>query len=1124
MASKPKGWSSLYCQPGEAPFASLARALVPEFAGDEAAISQLVHLSEPGEAVAVLSRWRDRHDKALLVVDQFEELFTLSSPEALSGFADFLRGVVDDCGVHVLLAMRDDYLFRCHSFETLRPVFDALFPVEQPSSESLRLALVEPAKSLGYSFEDEDLSGEMVAEVEGERGALPLLAFGVARLWEKRDRDRQLMTRQAYGEIGGVAGALGLHAESTLKSIGVDRVSVVREIFRSLVTAEGTRAVREWDELISVFGSQDTDAGAGFIPARDEAGEVLSRLVDARLLTSFEEEDLNGEGSRRVEVVHESLLSSWPRLVRWRTQDADSAQLRDQLRQAARTWDEHGRTRDFLWTGKAYREFAVWHENYPGGLSELEEDFASEMTWHAKRRKRRRRIAVAAVVMIAATVAAVTTMLWQRSVQETHRAEAQKLITLGHMELIEGFSEFSESAEVIAYALASLGLAESHEARLLALEALWHGPPRREIEMNAWGLTFSSDGRQLAVGSPRENISVMSWTGETVAQLQPGNPGQSPITWLRFAPASGLLYSASSLPSRGARVWSLEDQKLRSHIDFEGQQTFGHLDEDGHRLETLTVSTDRSYFTIRAWPQPAGDPTVLGRLPYHGVPDIDPTGTWLAYPVETELRLLPLENLGDSTTARIGGHEDRIQSVAFDRAGTRIAVRDRSDEIRLWAVKESSLELVRTIRGRGEKLEFNHDGSMLVSSRGTNHFLWNLERPPDAAPMAMWMTSSESAVAFDPSGRWFAAGHRNRVGFWPLDRRYPSVLSGHAQGAQYVVFAPDGSWLASASWDGTVRLWPLSASSEMRARVLFDNRARQDPDLYCLDVAPDGRFLVTGAVNGEVWLLPMNGDSPSLVGRTSDVVLAIAVSPDAQTIATGGGFTNPEERVIRLWDTDSGQERVLDPNDGQVVSDLEFLKDGRLLSAHAGGALRIWDLGNGSSEEMMDNGATYFRLSADESSAVVRSSGIASWGDVRYLNLVNGELRDLPGFGSKARGIDINPSGTIVATGGIDGILRVGRATDELPHLLFARNQEDPWSVAFSRDGRWIAAGGIDGELRLWPMPDLSKPPLHTLPREELIAKLKTLTNLRVVRDEESSTGWKLTHDPFPGWETVPEW
>ncbi len=69
-----------------------------------------------------------------------------------------------------------------------------------------------------------------------------------------------------------------------------------------------------------------------------------------------------------------------------------------------------------------------------------------------------------------------------------------------------------------------------------------------------------------------------------------------------------------------------------------------------------------------------------------------------------------------------------------------------------------------------------------------------------------------------------------------------------------------------------------------------------------------------------------------------------------------------------------------------------------------------------------------------------------------------------------------------------------------------------------------IASCSEDTTVRLWPMPDLSKPPLHTLPREELIAKLETLTNLRVVRDPESATGWKLTHDPFPGWETVPTW
>ncbi len=92
-------------------------------------------------------------------------------------------------------------------------------------------------------------------------------------------------------------------------------------------------------------------------------------LIDARLLTSYEVREDEHDPIRRVEIIHESLLANWPRLVRWQTQDPDAAQLRDQLRQAARTWDEHGRTDDRLWTGTAYREFQLWRERYPGGLT-----------------------------------------------------------------------------------------------------------------------------------------------------------------------------------------------------------------------------------------------------------------------------------------------------------------------------------------------------------------------------------------------------------------------------------------------------------------------------------------------------------------------------------------------------------------------------------------------------------------------------------------------------------------------------------------------------------------------------------------------------------------------------------
>jgi len=79
-------------------------------------------------------------------------------------------------------------------------------------------------------------------------------------------------------------------------------------------------------------------------------------------------------------------------------------------------------------------------------------------------------------------------------------------------------------------------------------------------------------------------------------------------------------------------------------------------------------------------------------------------------------------------------------------------------------------------------------------------------------------------------------------------------------------------------------------------------------------------------------------------------------------------------------------------------------------------------------------------------------------------------------------------------------------------------------SVAVSPDLRWVASAGEDNTLRLWPMPDLSKPPLQTLPHDELLVRLRSLTNVRAVRDAKSATGWTIELGPFPGWKSIPVW
>ena len=303
VPARPSGWRCVTATPGRRPFASLARALVPELASDTEALQELVGFDDPDVAVRLVGRWRRRYAGALVVVDQLEELFTLNPPEVQASFAELLRRLCDEADVHVLLSLRDDFFFACHAHPALAEVFTEVTPLGPLAGDALRRALVEPAQRHGFRFEDEALVEEMCGAVEGERGALPLLAFCAAELWERRDRERKLLTRAACEEIGGVAGALAQHAEATLERIGAERQGIVREIFRNLVTAQGTRAACEREELLSVF------------PDRKAAEEVLSALVDARLLTSYEDEGTAGRGEPppdrdRARVAAQGLAAS----------------------------------------------------------------------------------------------------------------------------------------------------------------------------------------------------------------------------------------------------------------------------------------------------------------------------------------------------------------------------------------------------------------------------------------------------------------------------------------------------------------------------------------------------------------------------------------------------------------------------------------------------------------------------------------------------------------------------------------------------------------------------------------------------------------------------------------------
>jgi WD40 repeat protein len=1147
IPAKPEGWAHLICTPGDAPFVALGQALVPEVSRDTAAMRQMLRFEDANVAVDLFHRWRRDHAEALVVVDQFEELFTLSPPEVQARFATLLSRLALEADVHVLLAMRDDFLLRCEGYEALRPIFSDLLPLGAPAGDALRRALVQPALKCGYRFEDEALVADMLRAVEGERGALPLLAFAAASLWDRRDRELGLLTRAAHDAIGGVAGALAQHAEATLDRVGPDRLPLVRELFRNLVTAEGTRAVRDVDELLTVFPEAQ----------RGDAGAVLKALVDARLLTSYEAHatEPGKKAGRRVEVVHESLLSEWPRLVRWRTEDEGGAQIRDQLRQAAHLWEEKGKPEDLLWTGTSFQEYQVWRVRYPGGLSETEETFGQAMAEKAERFRRRRRLAYTAVLAAVVLIGAALGILLHRSVRETRRAEAEvaqreagQLLALGRLKLADSPND------ALAYATASLESADNVPARRFAVEALWQGPPAHVLATpGSSTVCWSADGRWLA-----HNGSA----GFTLLGRDAGQRRQLGTTILEFplgftADGSRLMTrDRTAKPRIVVPVWALPEGRVERTLETPGLSVTEIVND---HLLTLTFDLsappgERSALVCRH-PLDGSASRVLGRWKPHDLTgwDLDPSGAWLLS-IQGGRVLQHRLDLLAAPGRVIGTHAGKQVSATQRPWRDRLVSSDDGGEVRIWNVASARLE--RTLRSPADAGVVALDPTGRLVATGPfgampprSLYLFDLNGPRSSEPVPLLGTgvTAINSMAFSPDGSWLASNHGQSVMLWNVTGPRSSVIGRQKSPEVAVAVTPDGRHVLSTSCEGVLRRWPLDPAAGEGVRTLWTWPGRE-PGWPLVE--PKGRFVLLTETDGVIHVVPLDGSPPRThrFARPKGPGLGAydgKLDPSGRYCALQVWSPgHPELNGIRILDLATDDERALDTHasagggcqdvggEREGYASPSWLADGRLVTDGDAG-LRVWDLAAGTSDlvrpcrKVADDSLGVFISTTPDSKTVV---GIEPCGPtpsstsrLSAFDLASRTTREITSHGNQLVVFALDASGTILVTGDRNGVVRVGRLTGESPHLLFGHTAAVT-CVAVTPDGRQIVSASDDGTIRLWPMPALARPPLHTLPHDELMAKLKSLTNLRAVRDPASDNGWKIEIGPFPGWAVVPRW
>ena len=913
----PKSWRAVVMRPGSAPLAALAQRLTNEKLGAEGLATKL--RQEPLALAKHVAGVLAPGETLVLVVDQFEELVTLCADvEERQAFARALTQSADLAGsrVRVVMTLRDDFLIQITQLSAFRDrLSSALQLLATPAADDLMRVLIEPARRVGFGFDDETLPRRMVDAVAEHSGALALLSFTASQMWLLRDRHLQQMRAKTYDAIGGVGGALANHAERTLAQLKAPQQKLVREAFRQLVTGQGTRAVLSRKELLEVLGNNEA------------ATSVLETLVGARLLIAGE-----GDGHEtRTELIHESLIHSWPRLVEWLREDAETARLRDALRSSARHWLERGRPRGLLWRDETLAEFQLWRARFSGGLTEAERAFAdASVREQAKGQLIRRAFAASAFVALAAglIVVAQAYRSADSALQDSRASEMKAQQRLANLRQEQGRLAMLENKplEALAYLDAARtagahGPALDHMLRL----ATWltRGEIRRfgEADPSIYD-ALSADEKTLAVF---HDGHVSLWDIET--GLKRANVETTAIVGA-FSPDGQLALICSD--GKIDFVDALSGRKV-STIDA-GQGTYYNVDfnSDGGLMSLSGVSGRFRIF------RRSGEVVIDIVLP---------------------------------GAVRISTKVSADRSMVALLAGPYLAMPDSLREVRVLDFATGN-EIFRTdLVAPATRVAFGTKDALIIGEAGGQISVWNLK-----TKHRQWMATDHTGpiqnLTVSPDGdRLMSLGSEGRALIWDLS-------SGSKQQSQNLASAPlrDGVWV-DANW--VVIQLPDGALQKLNSKTgELDWRFVGDSARSSLWKVKNGPTLLTSAETGVVraWDPSVSGGDHVLTGRRAKAVFG-AFDGAVQAIAMNDGwlFLNSDDTSAKNGEATVKMDSI-EP-EGQMSS------DGSLLGVVAAGNAQILRKEDGFSKaEKLDVGSSVYSIVVDRTGSRVAAQ--STTGDI----------------------------------------------------------------------------------------------------------------------------------------------
>ncbi|NEU75090.1 hypothetical protein PI95_021660 [Hassallia byssoidea VB512170] len=989
----------------------------------------------------------------VLVIDQFEELFTLASTTDRERFLELVLGAAEYAKdrFKLIITLRADFITSCLEVPRLAEVLQESSVLVPPrlSLDDYRRVIVNPAQQVGLKLEPE-LVEVLLRELNHSVGDLPLLEFVLEQLWQHRSTGE--LTLQAYqDELGGIKGALERSSQAVYESLDPQAQECAKWIFLSLTQlGEGTedtrRRIHKSELIVKKYPAalvertlQALTAAKLIVMNLEEEGEESGQGAGGRGQGEFVSSSPPSPllptphsplPAVTVEVAHEILIRHWSTLRWWLEENRSRLRSQRQIEQAAQLWLQSGQQSDFLLQGVRLAEAEDIYIKYTDELSADVQQFIEACLQERKRQqfeeKRRLRQAQRAVVALSFLGIA-----------------ASSFAGLAYFQ-----SQKAQLREIVA-------LNSSSEAKFLSnqpLDAL---------------IASVKAGKQLKqiISAPKDvQFQTISSLGHALSNTQELNrleKHSKAVNSVKFSPDGQTIASASD--DQTVYLWRRDGKWLRTLSGHQGTVRDVSFSPDGKMIATASFDN-----TLKLWR--TSDGTLIKTINAHSaeVYSVSWSGQGNMIASGSADKTIKIWRVSDSKLIRtLSGHNGDVNSVSFSPDSQTIASGSADKTIKIWRISDGTL--LKTLTGHTgavNSVAFSPDGKIASGSADKTIKIWRIS---DAMPKTISAHNDQvTSVSFSPDGQTLAsASFDTAIKLWnSQDGTLLQTFLGHTIEVFGVSFSPDGQTLASASGDQSVILW-------RRDNSLIKTLTQQNFGVNSVSFSPQGNLLATASDDKSIklWQLPNMTLRFSLEGLDKlptglghrDAVYGVSFSPDGQTLASAGA-----EGWVKLWRTRDGYMIKTLIGHEHEVNNVTFSPNGDILaSASADATIKLWRVKDGKLiRTLTGHNGEVFRVRFSPKGDILASGGRDN--TVRIWRVSDGKLlRTLTGHTNAVGGISFNTQGDILASASSDKTIKLWRVKDGKLLQTLQEQPEAVWNVTFNPQAKMIASS--DGNtVKLW--------------------------------------------------------